>query len=219
MSLQDWLAEPFRGPVGELHVGQRLREDPSRGEALAYGATAVALLALVYAAIFAGRGGGQGEHIAAFAVVAGIYLALGYTVHPDPDVSNLGWLGGLVNDPIHYTDNVNRQLLTLLVVLLPGRFLAESLVDMVGLVWTRKPPDATEPPSTMVEDAGWGPDKVGGYGVGSYMGSEDDSGRSEGGMTGDGRPVADAGVPETERPLAPIRWETSPLDEREGSNR
>ena len=219
MSLRDWLAEPFRGPVGELHVGQRLREDPSRGEALAYGATAVALLALVYAAISAGRGGGQGEHLAAFVVVAVIYLALGYSVHPDPDMSNLGWLGGLVNDPIHYTDNVNRQLLTLLLILLPGRFLSESLVDMVGLVWTRKPPDAVEPPSTMVDDAGWGPDRVGGYGVASDMGSEDDSGRSEGGMKGDGRPVADAGVPETERPAAPIRWETSPLDEREGSNR
>ena len=219
MSLREWLAEPFRGPVGELNVGQRLREASSRGEALSHGAGATALLVLLYVLIFAGRGGGQGEHLAAFAVVAGLYLGLGYSVHPEPDVSNLGWLGGLVNDPIHYTDNVNRQLLTLLVVLLPGRFLAESLVDMVGLVWTRKPPDAVGPPSAMVDDAGWGPDRVGGYGVASDMGSEDDSGRSEGGMKGDGRPVADAGVPETERPAAPIRWETSPLDEREGSNR
>ena len=219
MSIRDWLAEPFRGPVGELHVGQRLREDPSRGEALAYGATAVALLALVYAAIFAGRGGGQGEHIAAFAVVAGLYLALGYGVHPDPDMSNLGWLGGLVNDPIHYTDNVNRQLLALLLILLPGRFLSESLVDIVGLVWTRKHPDAVEPPPTMIEDAGWGPDRVGRYGVAGDKGSEDDSGRGAGGMAGDGCPVADAGVPETARSMAPIQWETSPLDEPGGSNR
>jgi len=160
VSLREWLAEPFRGPVGELNVGQRLREASSRGEALSHGAGATALLVLLYVLIFAGRGGGQGEHLAAFAVVAGLYLGLGYSVHPEPDVSNLGWLGGLVNDPIHYTDNVNRQLLTLLVVLLPGRFLAESLVDMVGLVWTRKPPDAVEPPSAMVDDAGWGPDIV-----------------------------------------------------------
>ena len=43
MSLRDWLAEPFRGPVGELNVGQRLREASSRGEALDTGAWEVAL--------------------------------------------------------------------------------------------------------------------------------------------------------------------------------
>lgn len=170
---------------------------------------------MVYAAIFAGQGGGQGEHIVAFALVAGIYLALGYSVHPDPDMSNLGWLGGLVNDPIHYTDNVNRQLLALLVILLPGRFLAESLVDVVGLVWTRKSPDAAEPPPTLVEDAGWGPDRVGGYAVASDKGSEKDSGRCAGGTAGDGCQVDEPEKSETAWSTDPIRWETSPPTEQE----
>ena len=219
MSLQDWLAEPFRGPVGELHVGQRLRGDSSRGEALSYGATAVTLLVLLYALIFAGRGGDQGEHIVAFALIAGIYLALGYSVHPEPDMSNLGWLGGLVNDPIYYTDNVNRQLLALLLVLFPGRFLAESLVDMVGLVWQREAPDSAVPPPTMGEDTGWGPDGVGRSAAASDERGDDGSGRPGGSAAGDGRPAGEPEVPATARPTAPIWWETSPLDEREGSNR
>jgi hypothetical protein len=49
-------------------------------------------------------------------------------------MDNLGWLGGLMDDPLHYSDDISRFLLFLLIVLWPGRFLASALVDLVRLI-------------------------------------------------------------------------------------
>ena len=46
-------------------------------------------------------------------------------------MDDLGWFGGLLNDPFRYRDNINRQLLFLQIVLLPGRLLAE------GMMWLK----------------------------------------------------------------------------------
>lgn len=35
--------------------------------------------------------------------------------------------------PFRYSDDLNRFLLTVMIVLLPGRFIAEAMVDMVRL--------------------------------------------------------------------------------------
>ncbi len=137
MSVFDWLAEPFRGPVGDVRVGQRQRSLASRGAVLARGLAAVVVLGLVYVIVFGGRDGPNLENVAAFVAIAGLYLAAGYLLHPAPDTSNVGWLGGLVNDPFHYTDNVNRQLVVLSAILLPARFAAESLIDLIRLLSTR----------------------------------------------------------------------------------
>jgi len=48
--------------------------------------------------------------------------------------AGVGWLGGLVDHPFRYSDDVNRILLFLLVILLPGRFLSETFVDLLRLI-------------------------------------------------------------------------------------
>ena len=69
---------------------------------------------------------------AAGLVVGGtlMYVALSYLVNPQPDLENLGFLGGMVNDPTRRSDNQNRLLLNAQMLLGPGRFVAESLLDM-----------------------------------------------------------------------------------------
>ncbi|HYW79345.1 MAG TPA: hypothetical protein VE890_07185 [Thermoguttaceae bacterium] len=69
---------------------------------------------------------------AAAAVIGGtlMYVALAYLINPQPDLENLGYLVGMVNDPCSYSDDQNRMLLQLQCVLGPGRFVAESLFDM-----------------------------------------------------------------------------------------
>jgi hypothetical protein len=44
-------------------------------------------------------------------------------------MENLGLLGGAFDHPFRYWDDLNRQLLLLLILLWPGRFIAESIVD------------------------------------------------------------------------------------------
>jgi hypothetical protein len=59
-----------------------------------------------------------------------IYVSLGYLVRPEPNFENMGWLGGVVDNPVRYSDDINRTLLTVRILLDPGRFVAVSLVDL-----------------------------------------------------------------------------------------
>jgi hypothetical protein len=59
------------------------------------------------------------------------YLWAGYHIRPQPDDHNLGLLGGVIDDPFRYTDNLNRLLVALWLFLLPGRFIAESLMELL----------------------------------------------------------------------------------------
>jgi hypothetical protein len=59
-----------------------------------------------------------------------IYVSLSYLIRPEPAFENMGWLGGLMDNPVRYSDDINRSLLTLRILLDPGRFVAVSLVDL-----------------------------------------------------------------------------------------
>ena len=46
----------------------------------------------------------------------------------------MGFLGGMMNDPMHYSDNVNRALWNAQCMLGPGRFVAETILDCSTLL-------------------------------------------------------------------------------------
>jgi hypothetical protein len=76
-----------------------------------------------------------------------LYTAVAYFVRPETNGDNLGWLGGSMNDPTQYSDNINRLLWNAHMVLGPGRYTAESLLDaciLVGLVEGADPLDPAE---------------------------------------------------------------------------
>lgn len=69
-------------------------------------------------------------------LVAGImlmYVGLAFFVRPEANEDNLGLLGGLVNDPLHYSDNLNRALWQAHCLLGPGRFAAGTVLDISTL--------------------------------------------------------------------------------------
>jgi hypothetical protein len=75
--------------------------------------------------------------IVATAAAMMAYTAVAYFVRPEANGDNMGWFGGSTNDPTQYSDNINRFLWKLHMVLGPGRFTAETLLDtcvLVGLV-------------------------------------------------------------------------------------
>jgi len=68
----------------------------------------------------------------AVAITAGgmfIYTGIAFFFRPEPNTDNLGWGGGLGNDPFQSSDNINRFLWKAHCVLGPGRFTAETLLD------------------------------------------------------------------------------------------
>jgi hypothetical protein len=67
-----------------------------------------------------------------------VYLIIAYYVHPRPDWDNLGWAGGIFDNPFRYSDDANRGLVFLLVVLSPGRFVSTAIVELF-----RGPPPST----------------------------------------------------------------------------
>jgi hypothetical protein len=67
-----------------------------------------------------------------------VYTGIAFFIRPEPNTDNMGWGGGLGNDPFQYSDNINRFLWKAHCVLGPGRFTAETFLDLCALVGLAK---------------------------------------------------------------------------------
>ena len=99
---------------------------------------AVGALATVYYLLFAYLLPLTWQAVCITSAVVFAYLLIARFVRPEPEMDNLGWLGGLVDDPFHYSDDINRFLLFLLIVLAPGRLIARWLAGGLRLVLRRR---------------------------------------------------------------------------------
>lgn len=84
----------------------------------------------------------QWQAIVAIAAAMIFYTAIAYFIRPEANGDNMGWFGGGSNDPTQYSDNINRMLWKAHMVLGPGRFTAETLLDTCVLVGLLKGEDA-----------------------------------------------------------------------------
>lgn len=66
--------------------------------------------------------------------IALIYVGLAFFFIPEANTDNLGWLGGMVDDPFHMSDDWNRSLMFFNAVLGPGRFIAGTMLDVACLM-------------------------------------------------------------------------------------
>jgi hypothetical protein len=135
MSLFEIIGESIDpGPVGGIDAGPPPREPRSRTAVIVRGAVALALVTTVFMAtavvgpLASGRPGMT-------AGVIGVYLLLGYFVRPRPDYDNMGWLGGVLNNPFRYSDDINQTLWVLRMLLWPGRWASTAIVELF-----RRPP-------------------------------------------------------------------------------
>ena len=69
-----------------------------------------------------------------FVIVLLIYCFISYNYIPRPDYSNMGLFGGLIDHPFKFSDDVNRTLRVLLVLLYPGRFITTTLIQTITVV-------------------------------------------------------------------------------------
>jgi hypothetical protein len=71
-----------------------------------------------------------------------VYTAVAFFFRPEANTDNLGFGGGMANDPFQYGDNVNRILWRAHCLLGPGRFTADTFLDvcvLVGLLKSDEP--------------------------------------------------------------------------------
>lgn len=66
--------------------------------------------------------------------IEAIYLFLAHYLILEPDMDNLGWFGGLMNDPFQFADNQNRIILFVKSILLPGRIINLCFKDFISLI-------------------------------------------------------------------------------------
>lgn len=136
MSWLEWIGESLDpGERGTIEVGGDARPSGASGpqvllQLLLAGGLVAGGLWLVFGPLGVAR---SPENVRNAALALGCYLGLAWLIHPRPDRSNLGWCGGLVDDPFRCSDDWNRGLLWLALLLMPGRFVAECLVD--AIIW------------------------------------------------------------------------------------
>jgi hypothetical protein len=128
MSLLEWLGELRNpGPTGDVSLGG---PTPSGGSPARIVVRAVVAVVLLGAATwFAVRDALEpfASPIAPAALV--LYLVASALVNPEPDADNVGLFGGAMDHPFRISDDVNRTLLLLAVVLAPGKFVVGALAD------------------------------------------------------------------------------------------
>ncbi len=67
--------------------------------------------------------------VAAF-VFSAAYLVIAYWLRPAPEMSNLGIWGTMIDHPLRLSDDKNRFLVFLRVLLWPGRFISATVIDL-----------------------------------------------------------------------------------------
>ena len=117
------------GPTGGLEV----RPPDRGGDALAL-RVAIAVTALGgWLVLLWHWTSSTGGFVAGIGVSAA-YLIVAYFVRPTPDYSNVGLLGGLIDHPFRYSDDINRFLIFLHALLWPGRFISAAIIDAVTAI-------------------------------------------------------------------------------------
>ncbi len=132
MSFLEWFLEPANpGPVGNVEVDspEPDDEDPPKKWQI--------WLAVLVGLVLAGIGMwwafydlfqvGIGRAILKLCWLT-LYVFASHKITARPDYSNVGWLGGLLNNPFRISDDFNRGLVYLQAFLFPGKLIAYSLI-------------------------------------------------------------------------------------------
>lgn len=128
MSLFEWIGECFNpGPIGSIKIGKKEKISRTNGIVLLRLILALIITAAMFYYAFTKIF--EFNFVNVFIGVEGftIYLIVSYFVRPKSDVSNIGWFGGLMGHPFRISDDINRFILFLEIILWPGSFIAESL--------------------------------------------------------------------------------------------
>jgi hypothetical protein len=97
-----------------------------------------------------------------------VYTAVAFFIRPEPDTDNLGLCGGLINDPFQSADNVNRWLWKAHCLLGPGRFTAETFLDLCALAGLFSRGESAQPAAAAAAASSQVAEKFGGNGIDTF---------------------------------------------------
>ena len=130
MSLFEWFGEKFNpGPVGTVaHDEEDTWQPKSRFLIWLLTLLGVAILGLLIWGIFQLENKWQG-----FLLLL-VYLLLSWWLSPQPDRSNMGWAGGIIDHPFRITDDFNRWLFFFALFLVPGKLILYAAQTILNTI-------------------------------------------------------------------------------------
>lgn len=132
MGLFEFFGERYNpGNIGKVEKN-KCTTNCSVGMLIFKSIVSVAILVGVYMLI--SEGTFQIKRLLAYLGVMFVYCVISYWIIPKPDYSNVGWLGGLIDHPFRYSDDMNRMLFFLMIILYPGRFISTTTVHWIRLL-------------------------------------------------------------------------------------
>ncbi|MCE7071880.1 hypothetical protein LZG74_16290 [Dyadobacter sp. CY327] len=134
MGLLEWFLESGNpGPVGKVEINSPKPDDDNDkppGKWIIYIVTIIGLFLAVSGLywVFNNVPDEGFKHTLIKLCFLSLYVVVGHFVKPTPDHTNIGWLGGLVDNPFRISDDYNRWLLFAQIILLPARLIAYGLI-------------------------------------------------------------------------------------------
>ncbi|WP_080057911.1 hypothetical protein [Spirosoma aerolatum] len=132
MSFLEWFLEPNNpGPVGKLEVNAPEPEDdepPKKWLMWVAIGIGLILVGISLYAVFYNLGYAGFRTVFVKLCFLAIYVLLSHSITATPDYTNVGWLEGLIDNPFRISDDYNRWLIYIQVILLPGKLMAYSLI-------------------------------------------------------------------------------------------
>ncbi|QMW01140.1 hypothetical protein [Spirosoma foliorum] len=132
MSFLEWFLEPTNpGPVGKIEVNAPEPDDDEPPKkwwvwltiAIGLILVGISLYWVFYNLLYAGA-----KPVLIKLCCLALYVLISQSLTVTPDYSNIGWLGGLVDNPFRISDDYNRWLIYIQAILVPGKLIAYSLV-------------------------------------------------------------------------------------------
>ena len=133
MSLLELFGEMINpGPVGDVDHTHPAPRGGSRGAVIARAVVSIAALGGVVWFFFDRTA--PVVTLRNTLIALAVYVGVSALIDPQPDEENLGWAGGLFDNPFRWSDDMNRLLVLLIVLVWPGRFIFGSLRDLAWML-------------------------------------------------------------------------------------
>ena len=136
MSLFEWFGEAYNpGSIGGVDFSYNYKEGKkqSNGIVLIKFFFSLVVVGIGYLLIFTKLCPLSMANFFKTNLLVCIYLAIALLIQPKPDYSNIGLLGGIFDHPFRYSDDINRFLLFVVILLYPGKFIVKSIVRGIFL--------------------------------------------------------------------------------------
>ncbi|MEW4456276.1 hypothetical protein AB1L30_26670 [Bremerella sp. JC817] len=146
-----WSGKDPRRQVGSIDVNTQYIAQRSWGVILVKAFAAVIVAGFLFWLLFhfLPLVGWQRIAVAAGGVL--IYTGLAFFVVPRPNTDNMGWCGGMINNPFTYTDDCNQWLFCFYAVLGPGRLISGALLDVACELGFAQSDTMPEPDTSFVD--------------------------------------------------------------------